>query len=294
MAQEEVVDLGELMESAQQWAAENFDPEALAVLEDPDEEKVQKLLESLQQRFHGEYVLDLAALQQSSRQVIGILEQYEETKPYALWLRARLDYIEVAGELEKQHPAPKPVPGQAPERRVVPSAKEERKAWTERVAKRPWPENAKQYAARLKPVFESEKVPAELVWIAEVESGFNPRAKSPAGAAGLFQLMPATARQYGLRTWPRDQRLSAEESARAAARHLRYLYGRFKDWPLALAAYNAGEGTVQRAIGKSEDATFDSILARLPAETQMYVPRIEAVILSREGAQLKNLRASAG
>ena len=100
----------------------------------------------------------------------------------------------------------------------------------------------------LKPVFADEQAPSELVWIAEVESSFDPQARSPAGAAGLFQLMPATARRFGLKTWPLDQRLNPEKSARAAAKYLDYLHGRFKDWRLALAAYNAGEGTVQKLL----------------------------------------------
>src|SRR5213078_1255012 len=106
-----------------------------------------------------------------------------------------------------------------------------------------------------------------------------PRARSPAGAAGLFQLMPATARRYGLKTvWPRDERLQPEPSARAAAQYLQYLHLRFKDWRLALAAYNAGEGTVQELLTSQKTVSYDAIAARLPAETQMYVPKIEATL----------------
>ncbi len=133
-------------------------------------------------------------------------------------------------------------------------------------------------------------MPPELVWLAEVESSFDRRARSPAGAAGLFQLMPATARRYGLRTWPVDHRLRPEESARAVAQYLADLHRQFKDWRLALAAYNAGEGTVQELLDQRKARTFDAIATRLPAETQMYVPRVEATLARREGVKLGQLR----
>jgi membrane-bound lytic murein transglycosylase D len=121
-------------------------------------------------------------------------------------------------------------------------------------------------------------------------SSFDPRVRSPAGAAGLFQLMPATARRYRLKTtWPRDQRLQPEPSARAAAQYLNYLHGRFKDWRLALAAYNAGEGTVQDLLTRQKAHSYDAIASRLPAETQMYVPKVEATLLRREGLTLAKL-----
>ena len=95
--------------------------------------------------------------------------------------------------------------------------------------------------------------------VAEVESGFDQRARSPVGAAGLFQLMPASAKRFGLRSWPRDQRYQPEPSARAAAQYLRYLHEKFGDWSLALAAYNAGEGTVQKLLERQKSKTFDNI-----------------------------------
>ena len=78
-------------------------------------------------------------------------------------------------------------------------------------------------------------------------------------------------------------------SARAAAKYLRFLHNHFKDWRLALAAYNAGEGTVDRLLKGRKVRTFDAIATRLPAETQMYVPRVEATLLRREGIKLTDL-----
>ena len=159
----------------------------------------------------------------------------------------------------------------------------------ENLAQRPWPEGAKSYVERLKPLFSAQNVPPELVWIAEVESSFDPGARSRAGAAGLFQLMPATAKRFGLRCWPLDQRLAPEKSAGAAAKYLQHLHTHFNDWQLALAAYNAGEGAVDRLLQQLKAASFDAIAPYLPAETQMYVPRIAATLLRREGVTLSQL-----
>ncbi len=167
----------------------------------------------------------------------------------------------------------------------------ERTAWRKQLEQKALPKGAEQYVGRLKPIFAAQKIPNELVWMAEVESSFVPSARSPAGAAGLFQLMPSTAKTYGLSTWPRDERLQPEKNAEAAARHIRCLYGSFKDWPLTLAAYNAGEGRIRSLMGKHKARNFDEIAIHLPIETQMYVPKIEATLMRREGVSLSRLSA---
>ena len=145
------------------------------------------------------------------------------------------------------------------------------------------PKRASEMLPRIEPAFVAAGLPSELVWIAEVESTMDPKAKSPAGAAGLFQLMPATARSLGLKTSPVDERLNPERNAKAAAQYLNRLYGRFGSWPLALAAYNAGEGRVSSLCRKHKSNTFDAIAADLPVETQMYVPRVLETIRLRTG-----------
>src|SRR5207245_5889565 len=97
-----------------------------------------------------------------------------------------------------------------------------------------WTKAAKRYVSRLRPIFTAQKVPSQLVWIAEVQSSFDPRARSPEGAAALFQIMPDTAKRYGLRLRPFDQRLSPEKGGLAAAKYLHFLHAHFKDWRLAL------------------------------------------------------------
>ena len=288
-AQEDSATLDDLMRSAEQWAKENLDDDALRVLQQVDRDRVKQLLADIQKEFHGDYVIDLAALKDTARAVLPLLEQYEETFPYAVWLRSRLEYLEVADQFRVVIPPPKAEPGQPPKPIPNPPPQVEREIWVKKLADRPWPKTAKPYVSQLKPIFAAEKVPPELVWIAEVESSFDPRARSPQGAAGLFQLMPATAKRFGLRVSPFDQRLKAEPSARATAKYLRYLHTHFKDWRLALAAYNAGEGTVDRLLAHQKKKSFDAIATRLPAETQMYVPRIEAVLLRRENVRLSQL-----
>jgi membrane-bound lytic murein transglycosylase D len=283
----------DLLKSAAQWARENLNDDALNALQDLDRDKVRQLFAQIQKEFHGEYVVDLASLRDSARVVLPILENYEETLPYALWLKPRLDYLDVADELRLIIPPPKTAPGQPPRPLPNPVPAKEREIWITRFTNRPWPKPAQDYVPRLKPIFIAEQVPPELVWLAEVESSFDPRARSPDGAAGLFQLMPATAKRYGLRTWPFDQRLKPEESAQAAAHYLRYLHGRFGDWRLALAAYNAGEGKVEDLLARHKAHSFDAIATKLPAETQMYVPKFEAILLRREGLKMAELKMPA-
>jgi len=136
---------------------------------------------------------------------------------------------------------------------------------------------------QLKRIFLGEGVPGELVWIAEVESAMNPRAESHAGAAGLFQLTAETARRFGLRTGSCDERFHPEKSASAAARYLKLLHREFGSWPLAIAAYNAGEGRVSRTLEYLDVESFREIAEHLPAETRSYVPRVLSLVADREG-----------
>src|SRR5712691_727927 len=126
-------------------------------------------------------------------------------------------------------------------------------------------------------IFREEGVPVALLRIAQVESNWRPFALSPKGAFGLWQLMPVTARRYGLRVdGIGDDRADVDKSTRAAARYLRDLHLRFGDWALALAAYNAGEDAVQRAMERGASRDFWNLSGRklLPAETRAYVPAI--------------------
>ncbi|HYX68791.1 MAG TPA: lytic transglycosylase domain-containing protein [Terriglobales bacterium] len=127
------------------------------------------------------------------------------------------------------------------------------------------------------PILRSEGIPPELIAVLRVESAGDPLALSPKGARGLWQFMPETARRYGLRVdAERDDRLDLELSTRAAARYLRDLHQRFGEWPLALAAYNAGTLQVERAVRRGGTPDFWRLSAQglLPQETRAYVPAV--------------------
>ncbi|HKI69183.1 MAG TPA: lytic transglycosylase domain-containing protein [Verrucomicrobiae bacterium] len=290
-ADDDTLTLPDLMQGVQEWAQENLDTNFLNSLPQIDNQQAQQFLREVQQHFQGEYVVNLAALRQTAQTVLPLLESSEETQPYASWLKAQMDYLDVANEISILIPPPNIGTNQPPQPLPNPPAQKERELWIKKVADRPWPAPAKKYVPELKPVFAAHDVPPDLVWIAEVESSFDRRALSPMGAAGLFQLMPDTAKRYGLSLWPFDQRYQPKASATAAAEYLKYLYGRFKDWRLALAAYNAGEGTVQKLLDRYKTHDYDVIASHLPAETQMFVPRVEAVLLQREQAKLEQLPA---
>jgi soluble lytic murein transglycosylase-like protein len=135
------------------------------------------------------------------------------------------------------------------------------------------------YQNTLGRILAEERIPVELLAVAFVESRFNPQALSPKGARGIWQLMPATAARYGLSVEPlNDHRTHPEHSTRAAAKYLRDLYQQFGDWKLALAAYNWGEGKVQRVIDRTGLRDFDEMARRglLPLETRNYVPAVLA------------------
>lgn len=147
------------------------------------------------------------------------------------------------------------------------------------------------YRDSLTRILAEERLPIEALSVALVESGFNPQALSPKGARGIWQLMPDTAQRYGLTVAPGDDhRTHPERATRAAARYLQDLYRMFGDWKLALAAYNAGEGRVQRAIDRAGARDFDELSRRklLPLETRNYVPAVLAAWSQMSLAQAAN------
>jgi Transglycosylase SLT domain len=138
-----------------------------------------------------------------------------------------------------------------------------------------------RYRPTVEHILEQEGIPKGLVAVVLIESGAQLLAASPKQARGLWQFIPATARQYGLTvTSAKDERVHVEQSTKAAARYLHDLYKRFGDWPLALAAYNAGAEAVQRALQRGHASTFSQISAArlLPEETRNYVPAVLSAI----------------
>ncbi len=126
------------------------------------------------------------------------------------------------------------------------------------------------------------QLPEDLIWVSMIESGFDARVKSPAGAVGLWQFMPSTGAVYGLAQNKHvDQRKNPKMATTAAAHHLRDLYMRFGSWDLALAAYNMGYEQLLDRIDQYGTADFNELARQeaLPSETASYVPKIAAAAL---------------
>lgn len=134
----------------------------------------------------------------------------------------------------------------------------------------------------LQKAFETEGVPEELLSVAAVESKFSASAVSPMGARGMWQFMRTTAQFYGLTVSGRkDDRLDPQLSTAAAAKHLRDLFLNYNDWHLALAAYNAGMGAVNRIVTRNGETNFWQLVrtGAIPSETSRFVPRVIALSL---------------
>ena len=148
-----------------------------------------------------------------------------------------------------------------------------------------WLFRLSRYRPLVDTIFTEFRLPSDLVYLSLVESGFNPHAYSRAKATGPWQFMKGTAKAYGLRVDHYvDERRDPIKSTVAAARYLRDLYDLFGDWSLAMAAYNAGEGKVMRALQKARVESFSEISKTrlIRRETKEYVPRfMAATIISR-------------
>lgn len=148
-----------------------------------------------------------------------------------------------------------------------------------------WLARLNHYKPLVEKIFAQFQLPTDLIFLSLVESGFNPKAYSRARAAGPWQFMKMTGRHYGLRVDSYvDERRDPIKSTVAAARYLRDLYDLFGTWPLAMAAYNAGERKIQRALRKAKAETFWEIAKTryIRRETREYVPRfMAAAIIAR-------------
>jgi membrane-bound lytic murein transglycosylase D len=154
---------------------------------------------------------------------------------------------------------------------------------------------AGQYSSMIRRVLKEEGVPEDLMYLAQAESAFQPQAVSRAGARGIWQFMPYRGEQYDLeRSYYIDERSDPEKATRAAARHLRDLYGMFGDWYLVMAAYNSGPGNVAKAVERTGYADFWELqkLHALPKETQNYVPIIIAMALVAKAPNLYGVQVS--
>jgi membrane-bound lytic murein transglycosylase D len=134
--------------------------------------------------------------------------------------------------------------------------------------------------ASIKQIFKKEGIPEELAYLAVIESGLNPTIKSPSNAVGIWQLMPQTARNFGLKVNKYiDERKDPYKSTIAAAKYLKSLYNTFGSWELAIASYNCGGGCIMKRIKSASTSSFSEIKHLLPKQTKKYVSKFFAVLL---------------
>ncbi len=146
-----------------------------------------------------------------------------------------------------------------------------------------WLERSESYMTMLRSILKENGLPEDLSYIALIESGLNPKAKSRANAVGMWQFIKGTGKRYGLRVdWWIDERMDPEKATVAAARYFKDLYGQFGSWYLAAAGYNAGEGRILRAVKKHGTEDFWELASYrrpLKRETKEYVPKYLAAML---------------
>jgi len=149
-----------------------------------------------------------------------------------------------------------------------------------------WLARSTKYIPYIQEQLKKAGLPQDLAYLAMIESGYNPSAYSKSHAVGLWQFMKATGKDYGLRINSHiDERRNPEKSADAAIQYLSDLYGEFDSWYLSVAAYNAGQGTIRRAIRRHKTRDFWKLAGKksLRLETKRYVPKlIAAIILAKD------------
>jgi len=296
----------ELFQLGQQLFDQLAPPEIKAQYEFPSKQQWDEFAVRLQKALEGDDLAVLADYAPQARAALPALRLFPEYADYTDWLTARLDELEAAEQIfaptaaRPPSPLSAPAPVPVPTPRLIPAPSKGPAAafiphydlFLARTRSSTAPVRAAALLPLLRAAFSAEGIPPELVWLAEAESTFNPSARSPAGARGLYQLTSDTARRLGLSTFLPDERTDPEKSARAAARLLHAHYEKFGSWPLALAAYNAGAGRVTRLLEKTSTKTYAGIAAALPAETRLYVPKVCALVATRAGVAPEKIPAA--
>lgn len=292
---EESYSLEDLLNAGQELWEEHAPPELQEEYRLPTMEEVEAFLADFEADLAEGNIQRLAAYAPEAKLALQALRHFQGGDSLADWLEPRIDFLIAAEGIQQreQRPTP-PAPPQKPGAPKPPPQTSQppefsQPYWDQVIAKRARPKSADRYLPVFKKAFISKGVPPELAWLSEVESSLNLNARSPVGAYGPFQFMPATAERFGLRIGSPDERSHPRKSAEAAASYLAILYKQFRSWPLALAAYNAGEGRVARALKAAGASTFEEVSTSLPTETRMYVPKVLATITARESIDPRSL-----
>jgi membrane-bound lytic murein transglycosylase D len=260
-------------------AQDHFE-EALELLANLDIEEGDSLRELKFERLLHEIaedykitLLGLGVLNEESS-ISALLQRFESIENFKALQEGRIERIELAGE-EVTYDMPI--------------------EWNERVenaiiyfqtvarqACETYLKRSGRYKDLMQRILREKGLPEDLVWLSLVESGFNPKAYSYARASGPWQFIASTGRKYGLRrNWWYDERRDFVKSTYAACDYLTFLYDRFKSWPLALAAYNGGEGRIERTMRKCKTDDFWKL--KLNRQTWKYVPLyMAATIIAKD------------
>ena len=193
-----------------EWAP----PEIKAEYEFPSREQWTHFATRLQGALEGNSLEDLAEYEPEARAALAALQSISGTEDYTEWLEERLDYIEAAKRVSVEKEPTTVVEPKGPMTEIP-----HLKLWRERLVTRRMPSRATELMPQLAEIFTEEGMPSELAWLAEVESSFNPEARSPVGARGLFQFMPGTAKDMGLSTEKPDERAQGIGHHRAPIRN---------------------------------------------------------------------------
>ena len=188
-ADDDTVTMPDLIQGAQQWAQENLDTNVLNAPAQGGRPRGAAILpRSCSSAFKATTWWTWRRCGIRPGPSCRCWKASEETQPYAAWLKAQMDYLDVADEIRLTIPPPNVETNQPPQPVPNPPPQKERELWVKKVSVAPWPASAKEYVPELKPIFTAQKIPPELVWVAEVESDFDRRGAESGGSGGIVSI----------------------------------------------------------------------------------------------------------
>lgn len=216
------------------------------------------------------------------------VEQIEQTRISSLV--GEIEQTRISSLSEEKINTPKIVSDYNSNELAVKAVEKNINLFTERIREKfsLWLSRSGKYIEMMKEILKEEHIPEEIAFIPLIESGFSPYACSPARAVGYWQFIASTAKKYGLKiNWWMDERRDPVKSTVAAANYFKDLYGMFGSWNLAMAAYNAGEGKILKALNRTNTDDYWSLLdtKHIRSETKDYVPKFIAASMIANSPQ---------